>query len=213
MRYLLILALALPLAACGNGPTAAVPNVVSLAPQDWYLRYAVDAPVHPVAAPGVLWEFAFPVSGGEVGYVTTPYRATQTIAGKTLSLTFEVVSSNPVYGLWDASTYGAPSLHLFIQRQGDDMSAQGEMQYYRWWCGAGAYTLGSADNQVVTVSCPLTPDAWVSVLGAQNATEFQTALNNLQWAGFTFGASGGWGHGVNVTSGNAKFELLDFSVS
>ena len=205
----LLFILALALAGCG-GQAIKPAGTVSMAATDWYQRWSTNMPIHPTPeAQG--WYFDFPNAQGEVAYVNTPY--TEVMTGKTVSATFEVVSANPNYGLWSANTYGPPSLHLELQRAGDDWQAGPQTQYYRWWCGSGAYVLGSGDNQIVTVSCPLTPDAWVSVLGAQDAAEFQAALDNVQWVGFTFGASGGWGHGVNVTQGSARFELLDFRIS
>ena len=80
---------------------------------------------------------------------------------------------------------------------------------FRSWCGSGEYTLGTQDNQTVTLSCPLTYTARSSVYGGVDKTQFADTLNNLGWVGVTFGGTGGWGHGVNLLGGSAQFQVLD----
>jgi hypothetical protein len=104
---------------------------------------------------------------------------------------------------------GPPSFHLFIEHLDDDFTNQ----YYRWWCGSGGYTLGTQDNQTITLSCPLTYTAWSSVYGRVDKTQFTDTLNNLGWVGVTFGGTGGWGHGVNLLGGSAQFQLIDARIS
>ena len=198
----------------GCGAVSSPPSTLSLSPNDWNLQYGHGVPDHPAATGGsAVWYFAFPSGEGSgVDYVTTPYHPTQDIQGKTLSMTFKVVSSAPVYGLSDPATYPPIALHLFLQRSGDDGSGNGEMQYYRWWCPSGYYNLGSADNTTVTISCPLSAEAWTSVQGRSGTEEFLQTLQNMEASGMTFGGSAGWGHGVNLQAGTARFELLGFSV-
>jgi hypothetical protein len=189
------------------------PNVISLSPADWYLRFAKGVSNNPsTGATPVHWQFDFPAAGGEVAYVNVPFSSTEKIEDATLSMTFRVVSSSPAYGFPSATLSGAPALHLFMERYGDDFTAVGDMQYYRWWCGSGAYVLGSNDNQIVTVSCPLSSKAWSSVYGRTDEGEFQATLSNLQWVGFTLGGAGGWGHGVDMSSGSAQFQLLGIQI-
>ena len=200
------------LAGCGAVSPPA--STLSLSPNDWNLRFCHGVPDHPAATGGsAVWYFDFPSGEGSgVDYVTTPYHPTQDIQGKTLSMTFKVVSNAPIYGLSDPATYPPIALHLYLERSGDDGTGNGEMQYYRWWCPSGYYNLGSADNTEVTIFCRLSSESWTSVRGATDAAEFQQTLRSLQWIGFTFGGSAGWGHGVNLQSGTARFELIDFSV-
>jgi hypothetical protein len=94
---------------------------------------------------------------------------------------------------------------LFIEHLNDDF----KNPYYRWWCSSGEYTLGTQDNQTITLSCPLTYDSWSSVYGAVDHAQFTSTLENLGGVGVTFGGTGGWGHGVNLLGGSAQFQLLD----
>ena len=139
-------------------------------------------------------------------YVEVPFNATEDLTGKTLTITFRVVSDEPVYNAnVETGESGPPSFHLFIQRFNDNFTNP----YYRWWCGSGEYTLGTQDNQTVTLSCPLTYTAWSSVYGGVDKTQFADTLNNLGGVGVTFGGTGGWGHGVNLLGGSAQFQVLD----
>ena len=195
----------LVLTACGGTTNNPVPaGTLSQTSTDWYLRYGAGTPDHPTVVAGAAWALPFPQMPGSVHYVTTPYRPAHSIAGGTLSLTFRVVSNDPNYSLADPKTYGTPALHLFIERAHDDFTNPS----YRWWCAGGSYALGTADNQVITVSCPLTPEAWTQVEGRTDPQQFQATLDDLEWVGFTLGASAGWGHGVGLASGSAQFELL-----
>ena len=200
---------ALALLLVGCKPAAITPP---LAPgvENWQIRYSTGMPSAPAMTSASTFYLDIPQAPNSVNYVT---EATSTaLAGETLTATFNVVATNAVYGLADTTTYGPAQIHLFLQRAGDNMTGVGEMQYYRWWCGTGAYVLPASGSATVTISCPLNPASWTSVYGQQSANEFQAALNNLQWAGFTFGGGNGWGHGVYMQSGSARFELQSMTV-
>jgi len=178
--------------------------------QQWQIRESTGMPAAPTMTGLSTWYLDIPSAPSSVNYVT---QATGTaLVGETLTVTFNVVATNAAYGLADTTTYGPAQIHLFLQRGGDNMTGVGEMQYYRWWCGTGVYILPAASSQTVTISCPLTYTSWTSVYGAQSSTEFQAALTNLQWVGFTFGGGNGWGHGVYMQSGSARFYLQSMTL-
>jgi len=225
-RLGIVLLLSLLLSGCRNGwdtsSKAVVPNTVDTNPQDWGVFSCLDngscstgwsSVTNPVAGTApVIWTFQFPNQNSSANYITVPYQATENIEGKTFSLTFEVESNSPTYGLSDPSSYGPISLHLFLQRYGDDMSGSGVYAYYRWLCGDSGYILGSADNQIITVSCLLVSTSWSGVIGGSDSTDFQDTLDNMGRVGFTLGGSGGWGHGVYMTDGTATFELMSATI-
>ena len=101
-----------------------------------------------------------------------------------------------------------PLISLYFQRKGDDWTAKGDKQYYRWYSGQiAAFTEG--DGELVI---PLTPDLWGSVFGgngAANQERFAEAMKEAHRVGIVFGWSAGRSHGV---TGNAVFELLEWSV-
>lgn len=185
------------------------PNIVDMDAAHWKILYGTDMPSHP-AASQTGWLFDLPASPGSVHYVEVPFMATEDLTGETLTITFRVVSNTPVYSASvETGESGPASFHLFIQRLNDDFTNP----YYRWWCGSGGYTLGTQDNQTVTLSCPLTYTAWSSVYGKVDKTQFTNTMNNLGWVGVTFGGAGGWGHGVNLLGGSAQFQVLDAGIS
>jgi hypothetical protein len=190
------------MAGCGAMPA---PNIVDMDPAHWNLLYGSGMPSHPGTSQAG-WQFNIPAPPGSVHYVVVPFNATEDLTGKTLIITFRVVSNEPVYNSnVERGESGPPSFHLFIERLNDDFTNQ----YYRWWCGSGGYTLGTQDNQTITISCPLTFTSWSSVYNEVNQTQFTDTLNNLGLVGVTFGGTGGWGHGVNLLGGSAQFQLLD----
>lgn len=156
------------------------------------------------------WQFALPAAPGSVHYVEVPFEATEDLTGKTLTITFRMVSNEPVYSAnVEVGESGPPSFHLFMEHLNDDFTNP----YYRWWCDSVGYNLGTEDNQIITLSCSLTYTAWMSVYGGVDKTKFTDTLNNLGWVGVTFGGTGGWGHGVNLLCGSAQFQLIDASIS
>jgi hypothetical protein len=183
-------------------------NAVSMNAADWNILWGTGMPLHP-AAFQTGWQFDMPTGSGSVHYVEVPYKATENLTGKTLTVTFSMVSNEPIYNAnVEAGESGPPSFHLFLERLNDDFTNE----YYRWWCSSGGYNLGTQDNQTITLSCPLTSTAWTSVYGVSTPGPFADALNNLGWVGMTFGGSGQWGHGVRLLGGSAQFQVLDVSI-
>jgi hypothetical protein len=197
------------MAGCGavNAPPI-TPNTVGMDAAQWNILYGSGMPSHPAASqPG--WQFDMPAAPGSVHYVVVPFNATEDLTGKTLTITFRMVSKEPLYNAnVETGESGPPSFHLFLEHQNDDFTNQ----YYRWWCGEGGYTLGTQDNEAITLSCPLTYTSWSSVYGKVDQTQFTGTLKNLGGVGVTFGGSGGWGHGVNLVGGTAQFQVLDASI-
>jgi hypothetical protein len=164
MKYtrilLCLLVVLFGLSGCGANPSFKSPaevNAVESNPQDWYLLYGSGTPVHPEALPAGAWSFDFPGTDGSVHYIEVPYAATEDLIGRTLTMTFQVVSRGAIYDAnVEPNEGGHASIHLFIEHQDDDFTNDS----YRWWCAASEYPLGSQDNQVHTVSCPLDYTAW-----------------------------------------------------
>jgi hypothetical protein len=198
----------LGMTGCVAGYTPpAVPNVIDMDAEHWKILYGAQMPLHPAVASPTGWQIDIPAAPGSVHYVEVPFMATEDLTGKTLTITFRMVSDAPVYSAKvEKEESGPAGFHLFIQHLNDDFTNQ----YYRWWCGSGGYTLGTQDNQTITLSCPLTYTAWSSVYGKVDKTQFTDTLNNIGWVGVTFGGDSlGWGHGVNLLGGSAQFQLLD----
>lgn len=204
-------------------------NVVSLNPQDWYIVYSPGMQPNPSTDPGGAWSFpfpqfppstnnsqAFPSGTGIVGYLLTPFKATEPL--HQLTMTFEVENNNAQYHVMDPKDHPPATLHLIFAVRGFNLTDEND----RWWANVpgfnndgynnGGYDLGSQDNQVLVMSVPLTSDYWTNVYGKQNANAFDAALKNVGWFGLTFGGQYFWGHGVTLTGGTAKFILINYVV-
>jgi hypothetical protein len=183
------------------------PNVASRDPRNWYIFYSEGIPFHPSADPSGAWSFDFPGGDGHVNYVQTPFNATTILHNVTL--TFKVESSAPQYRVIDSTDILPATVHLFFEQQNDDLAAPNG----RWWATASKYDLGSQDNTTITFVVPLTPDQWSNVHGQRDANSFSAALANVGWIGVTFGGQYFFGHGVAVSSGVAKYVLVDLNVN
>lgn len=209
MKILLASLLLIGLTGCPTVQSAApaAANTVSTASSSWQMLYGSGTPSRP-APLGSAWAFDFPTGSGSVHYVTTP--VARPLSAKAIAVTFRVVSSGAVYSAAVEPVESGPaSLHLFIQRANDDFVNE----YNRWWCGSGKYLLGSNDNQIITLTCPLDYTHWTDVYGRQDAAQFAATLASIGNVGITFGGNSvGWGHGVRITSGTARFELQSYAL-
>jgi hypothetical protein len=60
---------------------------------------------------------------------------------------------------------------------------------------------------------PLIFDQWSNVYGQRDQAALSAALANVGWVGFTCGGQYFAGHGVALSSGSAKFVLVDFYIN
>lgn len=182
------------------------PNVVSLNPQNWYIYYSSGMPPNPSADSAGVWSFEFPTNSVGVHYVQTPFSATTTPT--IVSITFKVQSESPQYVVIDPTDIPPATVRLFFEQQNDNLASPNG----RWWYNQIIYNLGSQDNQTLTVTVPFAADQWTNVNGDQNPQAFAAALANIGWVGMTFGGQYFAGHGVAISSGSAKFILINYSV-
>ena len=184
------------------------PDVVDMEATHWDLLYGAGTPSHPTASQ-TGWQFDIPTAPGSVHYVEVPFTATKGLAGKTFSVTFRMVSNKPVYNAnVEPGESGPATFHLFFEHLNDNFTNQ----YYRWWCDSVGYTLGTQDNQTVTLSCPLTYTSWLSVYGLRDEAKFADTLKHIGWVGVTFGSADMLGHGVNLLGGSAQFQVLEMQI-
>lgn len=117
---------------------------------------------------------------------------------------------NPFFYAKDAkSDTVQATMSAFFQRDGDDMYAKGNKQFYRWW---SVDTLNVRAG-VQTLIVPLHPEAneWTSVYGKRckaHTAEFEAAKKECRQIGVTFGGGGGRGHGIRIRDGRAEIKIL-----
>jgi hypothetical protein len=163
-------------------------------------------PPHPTATPDG-WAIDF--GSGEAHYVTVP---TGPLTGKTRVTLTGRIEMAPGVDLVPVKDPAAPALlTLFLQRVGDDWSAKGAMEAYRWWASFG--TMGGLRAGEFTMSARFDQN-WTAVLvssAQSNPQGFQAALANAARIGFTLGGGDGLGHGVYAT-GPARLVVTGFEV-
>jgi hypothetical protein len=105
------------------------------------------------------------------------------------------------------------TVSLFLQRRGDNWSARGAYNYFRWY--APAHSVREITPGVHEISVRLDDPQWTAVTGSQPASSnpeaFRAALAQTGRIGLVFGSTAARGHGVFATA-PARFELLSFQV-
>lgn len=206
------------------------PDAVSMAAAEWRIQFSPGM----ASSPSPLdkgWALSFPTETDacpgatcpSVHYVVT--RSPTVHAGQILKMTGEIVASDDavfnhvIEGSDNNVAEGLPSAcRLYLQRAGDNFSARGQYEYFRWWArtDAGAVVLKNGPFSATVV---LDPENWRDVwgrLGSESAaTEggFNGALANVAYIGFTCGGGYSYGHGVNMGRGKAEFIMTAFNVS
>jgi len=229
-RFMLATAILLASAACGGGggdaifsgptpvPGAGPSTNAAMNPANWEIgpiingtNHSKGVALHPTWHPDG-WAFAMPqpsVLAGHVGYVTMP---SGSLAGKSrIVMRFRLEAEPDVQYLPKCCPQLRASVTAYFQRAGDDWSARGEYETYRWFATfATAYPLESREYEIVA---PLDGN-WTATMTSSaqsNPRAFAEAKANAARVGFTFGGGDGYGHGVYAT-GPAKFVLTDFRI-
>jgi hypothetical protein len=207
---------ALLLAACNDGGASSPLRAGTSA---WVFQYSPNMPASPTSDGQDGVYFDFPSIDG-VHYLVR--RPNGPLAGS-MSSRFEVVTTgNPQFVSSDpralACATPPASVSLYIQRQGDQLTAQ--YPFHRWF---------SVERWVIkpgtdVFSVPLAPDNWLSVFGVRGsappptivspnpATEFAASLASPMAVGMTFGIGCFAGHGIYVSGGTVRMYIRSFAV-
>lgn len=105
---------------------------------------------------------------------------------------------------------GAGLITLFIQRAGDNWTARGRFETYRWYATFATQRLDRGERVMVA---PLNAN-WTAIetSSARTAPEaFDAALANADRVGFVLGGGDGYGHGV-FSTGPARIVVTEFRV-
>ena len=195
---------------------------LSLKPSNWTTISSFSKfPLGTVRSSGALY-FDFPVvtnfvpgtNQGSINYLYNIRPPKGILGASSLSVSVEVQTTGAPafnYALEPGNTCVTPATaRPFIWAYNNDYG-----EFNRWWSNPTAFTLADGSQ---TMTIPLTPDRWSSVLGkfgnydAASLAGFSAALQNVSSLGLTFGGGCFFGHGVNVSNGTARFILSDYSV-
>lgn len=154
--------------------------------------------------------FWFPNAPPGANYLLT--EAGGPVKGPYLSIGFTVeVTGNPIFDYRTAPNNqggdGRGNVRLFIRRKGDDMSAVGDKQYFRFWSVGGVRELEPGS---FALTATLDPSRWSSVYGVrgdQAPEQFAATLRDAEFVGVTFGGGNFHGHGCFANGGSAMFRV------
>ena len=218
LRVVAAILLALTLAGyagCSSYDLLGAPSGISLKPDKWSILHSYSMPTKP-SAEGNGWAFDFPKGSNckvkegcpGVHYVTTPY--TKNIAyGAKLAIEGEIVADPGVsfnYQPEKSNTCTTPATaRAFIQKHNDDLYAANG----RFWANPVASPMAPGK---FSVTVPFDIDNWSNVVGERNGSGFKQLLGKMGNIGLTFGGGCFFGHGINVSGGNAKFIVTGFAI-
>ena len=218
----LFLLVAIFLSSCGGGGESPSPPVIVPAnimeARSWEIGPIIDGqnlsvgmPLNPAIHPEG-WSIDIPYStagAGHVHYITVP---TNSLSGKTkVTLTARLEMKDGVR-LAPVKSPDSPSLlTLYFQRKGDNWSAQGEYEAYRWYASFATRVDLKSGDYVMEANFD---QNWTAILTSSrttNPTGFQNAINDAGRIGFVLGGHDGLGHGVFAT-GPARLVVKSFKI-
>jgi hypothetical protein len=196
--------------SCGGGGSSgqAPPNIMD--PSVWNVMTLTENYSPAPSKDGLVFDIPYPTAdAGSVHYVTAP---SGSLTGKTkVTLT----------GRWEMADGAklvprrfpdAPSLMtLYFQRNGDDWSAQGDKEAYRWYASFGTVQNVKPGEFVMTARFD---QNWTAILRssrANNPSGFNAAIDDAGRIGFVLGGGDGLGHGVYAT-GPTRLVVTDFKI-
>ena len=205
------------LAACGDAAEASFRATASPSnPDAWVIgpiirgrNYSQRVPLHPSRGANGRWHIDLPQAPGSVQYVTFRHGS---LAGKSRIVMRFRIEAGPGARIVPVTAPQAPSIiTLYFQRSGDNWSARGRFEAYRWYATfASRSPITPGEYQIVA---PLTGN-WTAVQTSSarnNPAAFRDAIANADQVGFVLGGGDGYGHGVYAT-GRARLIVTTFRV-
>jgi hypothetical protein len=175
-------------------------------------NYSVGMPLRPAPA-RTGWSFDFPYPNRDAGHVHYVTFDPGTLAGKSrIVVRYRVDARSGTRFVPQEHPDLPGTVSLFLQRRGDNWSARGLYNFYRWYApGHSVRELAPGTGEIVV---RLDDPEWVAVLGGNSGChrqEFREALARTSSLGLVFGSTSARGHGVYSTA-PARFELTEFRV-
>lgn len=155
------------------------------------------------------WQIDIPRAGGSLGYVTFPHGS---LRGKRRIVMGYRIEAEPGARIVPKTMPALPSMiTLYFQRGGDNWTARGPFETYRWYATFATRSPVTPGNHVMIA--PLDAN-WTAVQTSSARTRpaaFREAKAEADQVGFVLGGGDGVGHGVHAT-GPARLIVTDFRV-
>ena len=204
------------LAACGYEGEATAQPASASDPEAWIIgpfvrgrNYSKGVPLHPTPRRGGGWQFDIPAAPGSVHAVT--FRHGPLTGKRRIVMRYRVEMARGARIVAASDGRSGSMITLYFQRRGDNWSARGRFETYRWYATFATQSPLTPGSHVMVA--PL--DAlWTAVetSNAQNSpAAFRAALADSDQVGFVLGGGDGFGHGIFAT-GPARLIVTDFRV-
>lgn len=171
-------------------------------------NYSRGMPLHPTPRRNGGWYIDLPQASGNVNYITFRHGS---LAGKRrIVLRYRIEAAPGVKIVPRNYPHFAGKITPYFQRSGDNWSAKGRFETYRWYGTFATRVLEPGEHEIVA---PLSGN-WTAVETSSartNPRPFQEAVLDADQVGFVLGGGDGYGHGVYATGG-ARLVVLDFRV-
>jgi hypothetical protein len=206
------------LAACGVGTDASArgDGAASADARAWTIgpiindrNYSQGMPLQPTPRRDGGWHIDLPRAPGSVHYVTFRHGS---LAGKRRIVMRYRIEAAPGVRIVPATAPALPSIMtLYFQRGGDNWSARGRFETYRWYATfASQSPISAGEHEIVA---PLDGN-WTAVQSSSARSDpraFRAALAEADQVGFVLGGGDGYGHGVFAT-GRARLVVTEFRI-
>ena len=159
------------------------------------------------------WSFDFPVGSREAGHVHyVTFRPGPVAPRSRIVVRYRVDARAGTRFVPQESPELRGTVSLYFQRRGDNWSAKGRYEYFRWYApGATVREIAPGEHEI---SVRLDDPDWISVqarTAGSNPAALQAALADIDRIGLVFGSTAARGHGVYATA-PARFTLLSFRI-
>ena len=198
-----------PEASAAGAAAPSNPSAWTIGPVIRGRNYSQGVPLNPSPGARGAWHIDLPRAPGSVHYVTFRHGS---LAGKRRIVMRYRVAADPGVRIAPATAPDGPSiLTLYFQRRGDDWSARGRYETYRWYATFASHMPITPGEHVMVAPLDGNWTAVQSSTARSNPAAFRAALAGADRVGFVLGGGDGYGHGVFAT-GPARLTVTDFRV-
>lgn len=147
-------------------------------------------------------------------YLKTNYN--RDLTGKTITANIDVVATNGTKFWTRTSACANTGVDAYVRLEFQSATGNYNASDY-WWSTGTTWNLSTIANVPTTLSLSTTnAAAWSNIngqTGADDPAGFAAALKNVKEIGVAFGSSCSYASGVNVSGGEASFQLKSFTVT
>lgn len=174
-------------------------------------NYTVGMPLT-LTPRGCGWSFDLPVSGRAPAHVhAITFDPGPLIEKSRITLRYRVDAPRGTRFVPHEQPERPGTISLFLQRYGDNWSARGRYEHYRWYAPSHSVRQIASGTHEITIDLD---EAWTNVNGkpaSSHPAAFEDALAETGRIGLVFGSTSARGHGVYATA-PARFTLLSFRI-